>query len=133
MTHNNLIDNQLRHFSKINSENSFSYLIDYYLRKGLSNYIDVISDIIIQSKNPVNLFNHALRRFYTEAVFKKDFLPYKLLVNSKKITNHMDKDFIKELYKNALLFLRNGKNLNEVETKLFTILSESILIEISES
>jgi len=132
MNKDNLIDNHLMHLSKVNSENSFTYLVDYYLRKDIRNYIDVISDIILQSKVPVNLFNHAMRRFYTEAVAENNYLPYQLLVNSSKISDKMDKKFILELYQSALEFLRNGENLNEVEKKLYEILDNSILKEMND-
>lgn len=129
MKHDILIDNHFKHFSKVKSENSFSYLIDYYLRKNVTNYIDIISEIIIQAKEPINLFNHAMRRFYTEAVAENNYIPYKLLVNSTKISDKKDKKFILELYQNALEFLRDGENLNEVEKKLYEILDNSILKE----
>lgn len=127
------IDNYLKHISNIKSENSFSYLIDYYLRNGITNYNDVIMDIILQSKEPLKLFTLAMERFYTETVADGDFLPYKLLVDSSKLSRNIDKKFIGELYMSAFEFLRSGKNLNEFERKLFDILESSILKELNEA
>lgn len=125
-----LIDTFVRHYAGAQSDNSFSYLVNYYLRNGLSNYQDPFVDLILNAKPPVDRFIRVMNWFYSSAFIPDaSNVPFHFLMNSDKLIRGLGNEGIKKAYEETDSYLRKGINLNLIERKLYEILQDSALKE----